>query len=706
MAGAQTSLTERDDDPAHAPEAPLPDSLLAPPAAHDTIRALRDAAHRFIAASIADEDQAARAAAMAVPACVLWNQFLRFDPTNPDWPDRDRFVVSSTRHRPLLHAMMRLAGQTAAGEGVIEYGAHPAVEMAFGPSGQGLGAAIGLALAERQMATRFGRSIVNHRVWVLSCATELSTGVALETASLAARMALDRVTVLLEITPEDADDAADALARHVASGWSVRQVAADDSDAVHAALAAAMRSRKPCMVACTVRATPRRIPPRAPQGDLASLMWARVTRRGAAARRSWLRRVAKHRHRAEFERTIEGRLPSFWREDWIRSWQVAAGPLPSAMLHTATLRPAALRASRPRAGQPRPAGTAGGGATTDTTAAAGTTLAHGRQGLVVLRDLLPELLCLFSRRGGELTSPVWGPVWDDDPAADCGIRVHGLAALLNGVAAHGGLIPCGATTFVAIDRMRPALRFAALMRRQVIYLLTDDGLALGQDGAGWLPVEQLASLRAMPNVAVFRPADRRETMESWELALRRTDGPSLITLCPTAGEGADSAEPRGRRPRFGSARGGYVLDEPRAPRQVTLIATGSEVAIARQAQRALTHEGVHAALVSLPCWELFARQDAAYREQVLGQAPRIGIEAASAFGWERWLGPGGAFIGMEDFGETAPASELYRRLGITAERICDTAMRLIGETGRDFPSPSGQKAESGRAQPRPTARKG
>ncbi|GBQ19743.1 transketolase-like TK C-terminal-containing protein [Gluconacetobacter sacchari] len=648
-----------------APTAPATELDAPPPvepATRETIHALRDAVRAHVALRLDDPADAAQAGAMAVPACVLWNQFLRFDPASPDWPDRDRFVVSSTRHRPLLDALMRLAGQTPAPDGpTVEYGVHPAVEMAFGPSGQGVGAAIGMALAERQLAARFGRSIVNHRVWALSCGTELATGVAMEASSLAARMRLDRLTVLFEIAPHEEDEAEDTLARYAATGWMVRKVDADDHDAVQAALSAALRSRKPSILACSVTLRPAPRPPASPgagpEPDHSTLLWAGAARRGASARRSWLRRLVKHRYRGEFERVATRRLPPFWREDWRRTWHMSAMP-------------AILPASGPD-----------------------TTLGYGRQGLEILRDLLPEMLCLSSRRGRERTEAM--PA--DQALPDCGTLVHGLAALLNGIAVHGGLVPCGAITFVAIDRMRPALRFAAMMRRQVIYLLTDDGLALSEDGAGWLPVEQLASLRAMPNVLVFRPADRRETMECWELALRRADGPSLIALSPMA-SGVPAPGLRPYRPRDGSARGGYVMEEARGQRQVTLIATGSEIGIARQAQLLLARDGIGAALVSLPCWELFAGQDAAYRDQVLGDAPRIGIEAASGFGWDRWLGPRGTFIGMETFCEAAPSHELYRRLGITAERVHETAIRLVNETGRDFQSPSGQKADGHRAR--------
>jgi transketolase len=253
-----------------------------------------------------------------------------------------------------------------------------------------------------------------------------------------------------------------------------------------------------------------------------------------------------------------------------------------------------------------------------------------------------------------------------------GIREHGMAAALNGMALHGGLIPYGGTFFVFTDYMRPALRLAALMRQRVIHVLTHDSIGLGEDGPTHQPVEHLASLRAMPGIFMFRPADAMETAECWELAIRRSDGPSLLALSRQALPAlrSDSTENR-------SARGGYVLAEADGPRQVTLIATGSEVAIAMTARELLAGEGIKAAVVSLPCWNLFAQQDEAWRAQVLGSGLRIGIEAGVSFGWERWLGPDGIFIGMTGFGASAPFEDLYKHFGITPEAIAAAARKRL-----------------------------
>jgi transketolase len=254
-----------------------------------------------------------------------------------------------------------------------------------------------------------------------------------------------------------------------------------------------------------------------------------------------------------------------------------------------------------------------------------------------------------------------------------GIREHGMAAAMNGIALHSGLIPYSGTFFVFTDYMRPALRLAAIMRQRAIHVLTHDSIGLGEDGPTHQPIEHLASLRAMPNVHVFRPADAMETAECWELALRRTDGPSLLALSRQALPAlrTDAGENR-------CAHGGYILAEADGPRQATLIATGSEVAIAMSARDALAADGIKTAVVSLPCWELFAQQDEAYRAEVLGGAVRVGIEAAGDFGWERWLGPDGIFIGMHGFGASAPAEDLYRHFGITPETVAAAVRKRIG----------------------------
>jgi len=253
-----------------------------------------------------------------------------------------------------------------------------------------------------------------------------------------------------------------------------------------------------------------------------------------------------------------------------------------------------------------------------------------------------------------------------------GVREHGMAACLNGLALHGGMLPYAGTYLVFSDYMRPALRLAALMRQRVIMVLTHDSIGLGEDGPTHQPVEQLASLRAMPGVHVMRPADALETVECWELAIRRADGPTLLALSRQSVPAlrTDAGENR-------CARGGYVLQEADGPRQATLVATGSEVAVAAEARRMLAAEGIAVAVVSLPCWELFGQQVPEYRAAVLGAAPRWGIEAACGFGWERWLGDEGAFIGMDGFGASAPGEHLFRHFGITPEAITTAVKRRL-----------------------------
>ena len=612
---------------------------------------------------------------MVEAASVLWSRFLRFDAGDPRWADRDRFVISAARFAPLLRALLVLSGDETLGDDDttslhgLGFGQHPGVEMAIGPAGQSIATATGMAIAERMLAARFGHSLVDHRSWVLACETDLSAGVALEAAALAGQMRLDRLTVLFELdahgrsTPE-AEMPRDPMARFAACGWSVRRVDAADPEAVALAIASATRGRKPTLIACVAA-------PREPYADADSAggpecdgaeptdtgsrsaasgarAWRDVGRRGQSARRAWLKRLARHRHAAEFERVTAGRLPPGWRRSWREAWSDGASQR----------------------------------------AAAEHDVSGARRGLDALLALLPEFVSL-SCEPGLPRMPRLGAV---ERSLFLGTQEHGMASLLNGIALHGGLLACGSASFIAIDRMRPALRLAALMGRQVIHLLTHDGLALGEDGAAWQPVEQLASLRAMPNVAVFRPADGAEMMECWQLALHRGEGPSLIAFSPRVPPDLRDvlrASPGAAIPPIGSAcaRGGYVLvDTPDGqPRDVTLIATGPEVGIAIDASRLLAYRAIRAAVVSLPCWELFAQQPASYREAILGPAPRVGIEAASGFGWERWLGRAGMFIGIDEFGISAPADEIYRQFGITPEAVCERVRRRLGRRDDTLP---------------------
>jgi transketolase len=441
----------------------------------------------------------------------------------------------------------------------------------------------------------------------------------------------------------------DTLRRFAAQGWAVKRVDGHDAAQVGAALSFAVRSKKPTLIACRtakgqetreVGATRRALgwndPPFVVPDGLTE-RWRAAGNRGAAARRGWLKRLAHHPMRAEFERVMAGRLPESWHETM-----------------------AALRAE---IAEQRP------------------DIATRQASQLVLDTLAPALTELVGgsagRTGANLTwAKGMGAVSPGNYAGHYvhyGSREHGMAACLNGMALHGGLIPYGGTFLAFADHARPAIRLAALMRQRVIHVLTHDSIGLGEDGPTHQPVEHMASLRAMPNLHVLRPADAMETAECWELAIRRTDGPSLLVLSrqPVPAQRSDIGENR-------CARGGYVLAEAEGARAVTLIATGSEVAVALAAREALSAEGVAAAVVSLPCWDLFGAQDEAYRAEVLGGVPRIGIEAACGFGWERWLGDGGVFIGMTGFGASAPQEELYRHFGITPEAVMEDVRKRLG----------------------------
>ncbi|MBO1324532.1 transketolase [Acetobacter sp. TBRC 12305] len=633
------------------------------------------AARQSLAASQQGSAYLPELATLCLPVTMLWCRVLRHDPTAPDWPDRDRFVVPSLALQPLLHAMLRLTGAIGADtQAMPEYGTHPAVEVAPGPAGQGVAAAAGMALAEQILARRHGRSLVNHRVWVMARDTDLLTGVALEAAQLAGRFGLNRLTVL--VSPGSHTDPAefsDSLARFSASGWSVRWVNAHSLPAVNAALTASTRARKPTLIACMP----------SPIGTPADYMapatvaeeeqigpWSPTARRGASLRRSWLRRLSRHRGRDTFEREFASIPPPLLTEDWLRLWRQALHALPARSSQQAAL--AGLRA------------------------------------LGAVRHEL-GVLAAASGSGAWHATPHAPSATHAAAPWPCGLQEHGMAGMLNGMALHGGILPCGVAGMITIDRMRSALRMAALMRRKVLYLLTDDGLALSDGGAGWQPVEQLASLRAMPHLAVFRPACAEETFACWQAALDWVEGPALLVLsphetpepppAPPPGSGGFAGPPSGTAPRppavlagrFGTAaHGGYLLCGE-GTRDVTLMATGPEVGIARHAQALLAAHGLRVAVASIPCWEAFSRQTPAYRMAVLGDTGlRVGIEAANSFGWERWLGQNGIFIGMDDFGISAPANAVYERFGITAEAVCAKVLErlALSTPAKESPAPT------------------
>ena len=682
MPGAPAALL--DDPRAPAPALQAQAAILARPATierrmADAIRALA-----IDATEAAGSGHPGMPMGMADAATALWSRVLRFDAADPRWPDRDRFVLSAGHGSLLLYALLHLTGHAGMELGHLqrfrqldspaaghpEHGEHPAIEATTGPLGQGLATAVGMALGERMMAARFGRSLVDHRTWVVASDGDLQEGVSHEAACLAGHLRLEKLTVLWDDNSVSIDgdaglaSSADPLKHFAALGWATKRVDGHDPAAVAAALSLAVRSKKPTLIACrtiigfaaptkagTAAAHGRPLgeteaeaakqalgwghPPFSVPADLQA-RWLTAGSRGMAARRAWLKRVTRHPLRGEFERVLAGRLPDTWHEA------------------TAELR-AELAETRP------------GMATREAS----------QRALNALAPAVPELVggsadvtdsCRTLGRGMAAV----GPGSYGGRHIHYGVREHGMAACLNGLALHGGILPYAGAYLVFSDYMRPALRLAALMRQRVIMVLTHDSIGVGEDGPTHQPVEQLASLRAMPGLQVMRPADALETVECWELAIRRADGPTVLALSRQAVPAlrTDAGENR-------CARGGYVLQDADGPRQATLVATGSEVSVAMDARRMLAEAGIAAAVVSLPCWGLFAQQAPEYRAAVLGTAPRWGIEAACGFGWERWLGEDGTFIGMDGFGASAPGEHLFRHFGITPEAITTAVKRRL-----------------------------
>ena len=562
---------------------------------------------------------------MADAATVLWTRFHKFDAGAPRWPDRDRFVLSAGHGSMLLYSLLHLTGHAGMGmdqlksfrqlhsaaAGHPEWGENPAIETTTGPLGQGFATAVGMALAERILAARFGKSLVDHRTWVICSDGDLMEGISHEALGLAGHLGLSKLTVLYDDNniSIDGDTALavsdDVLRRVAAHNWAVRRVDGHDPDQVAAALAMAVRSRKPTLIACRTiigfgaptkagtasahgaalgpaeaaaakQALGWTAPPFTVPDDLAA-KWLAVAQRSAGARKSWLGRLAASNQRAEFERAIAGKLPDNWNDAIAALKQEIADSKPKL----------ATRQSSQKV--------------LETLIPATPELIGGSA------DLTGSNLTLVKGQG------IIAPGDFNGRYIHYGVREHGMAAAANGMALHGGVIPYTGTFFVFTDYMRPSIRLGALMRQRIIHVLTHDSIGLGEDGPTHQPIEHLASLRAMPNVHVFRPADTLETAECWELAMRRTDGPSLLVLTRQALPALrfDASENL-------CARGGYVLAEAEGERQATLIATGSEVSLAMDARAKLAVEGIQTAVVSLPCWELFETQDAGYRASVLG----------------------------------------------------------------------------------------
>ncbi len=626
--------------------------------------------------------------ALAPVAYVLWSRFLRYDPSDPGWPDRDRFVLSAGHASMLLYAMVHLSGyDLPLGElkrfrqwgsrcpGHPERGMTPGVEVTTGPLGQGFANAVGLAIAERMLAARFnrpGNDVVDHHTYVICSDGDLMEGVSAEAASLAGNLQLGKLVVLYDdnhISIEGSTELAfceQVGKRFDAYGWHVLSVAdANDLDEVAGAIEAARAERdRPSLV--IVRSVigygaPTKQGTAAAHGSPLGAEEARAAKQnlgwqyaepftvpeqveafrraaigaGQARHADWEKRFARYETEfpelaVEFRRAVAGELPAGWQRS-----------LPSFE--------------------------AGGQVATRS--------ASGKV-LNVIAPVVPELV-----GGSADLAPSTDTYLEGFADVSCGefsgqnfhfgVREHAMGAVMNGLAAHGGLRPFGGTFFVFSDYMRPAIRMAALMRLPVAFVFTHDSIGLGEDGPTHQPVEHLAALRAIPNLLVIRPADANETAQAWEVALARAEGPAALIL--TRQKLPVLAEP----PRDAVARGAHVTADGT---DIVLVATGSEVHLALAARELLAARGISARVVSMPCWELFESQPAGYREQVLPPGmPRLGVEAAGSFGWCAWVDD---VVSLDRFGASAPAQALFREFGFTPQNVAARARRLLAQRGR------------------------
>jgi len=646
-------------------------------------------------------------------AYVLWTRHLRHDPAHPRWFDRDRFILSAGHASMLLYSLLHLTGYDLTLDdlkhfrrwgsrtpGHPERGSSAGIEVTTGPLGQGFANAVGMALAERWLAANFnrpGHPIVDHRTYVIASDGDLMEGVAAEAASLAGSLRLGRLIVLYDsnrITlsaTTNVSFAEDVGARFAACGWQVQAVDGMNLGEVDAALRAAREdeSRPSLIVARThigfgsphkqdtfhahgepLGAEEARLAKRAygwPEEsafevpEAARNEFAKAGARGAELWESWQARLRAYRAADEelaraFELAMGGTLPPRW-DAHLPTYDPSHGPL----------------------------------ATRDAGGAAIAALAESVRVLVGgSGDLDPSTRTMMKGKGdfqgapppdGGEAPPTQGTAGGGWGYAGrnihFGIREHAMAAMLTGMAHHGGVIPFGATFLTFSDYMRPSIRLAALSAARVIYIWTHDSIALGEDGPTHQPVEQLASLRAIPNLLVLRPADANETIEAWRIAMRHVTGPVGLVLTRQKVPVLDRTT---LAPASRTALGAYVLaDAAGGVPELILIATGSEVALALDAHHQLASEGVRCRVVSMPSWELFEAQPDGYHEQVLpaGVRARVSIEAGSPFGWERYVAPPGAIIGVHGFGASAPGPEVMARYGFTVDHVVTTAREVL-----------------------------
>jgi transketolase len=618
-------------------------------------------------------------------ATVLFSQALRFDAANPSWPDRDRFVLSAGHGSMLVYALLYLTGAPGMSldeikrfrqlhsrtPGHPEVHHTPGVEMTTGPLGQGIATAVGMAMAERMLGAEFGKAVVNHHTYVLASDGDLMEGISQEAIALAGHQKLGKLIVLFDDNgisidgPLSIADSVDQVKRFQSAGWRAERVDGHDPVAILAAINRAKASSKPSLIACKtvigfgapkragtskahgeplgaeelagakaklgLSATPFDVPAEALKA------WRQIGARGVAARTAWEATFAglSGRKQAEFNRRL-------------------AHTLPAGLGKAIAAHKAALVANPPNVA----------------------TRKASEMALEAITAVMPELLLgsadLTPSNNTKMKTAVpFTPKTPKGRYVHYGIREHGMAAAMNGISLHGGFRPAGATFMVFTDYCRPAIRLAALMNQPVIYVMTHDSIGLGEDGPTHQPVEHLAALRAIPNLRTLRPADAVETAECWQMALERTDGPTVLALTR---QNLVPVRLEASRANL-CATGAYALLEAEGGKaDATIFATGSEIEIAVAARKMLTEKGIRARVVSVPSLELFLGQPEEVRRKIIGSARiKVAVEAGIRMGWDALIGDG-AFIGMSGFGASAPYKELYRHFGITAEAVVEAVM--------------------------------
>ncbi|MEH2566340.1 transketolase [Bradyrhizobium sp. AZCC 2289] len=623
-------------------------------------------------------------------ATVLFTQFLKYDAAEPNWPDRDRFVLSAGHGSMLLYALLYLTGNKDMTLDQLKHfrqlgsltPGHPenfhtkGIETTTGPLGQGIATSVGMALAEKMLAAEFGKKIVGHHTYVLASDGDLMEGVSQEAIAMAGHWKLNKLIVLYDDNgisidgPTSISDSVDQVKRFKSAGWAAELIDGQDQKAIAAAITRAQKSNKPSLIACKTTigyGAPTRAGTAKAHGEALGAdelkgakeklgislepfsvpddvlkAWREAGGRGAAARTAWQAQFEQlgNRKRAEFERRLRHERPA--------SLAKALKAHKKALLETP--QNIATRKSSESA--------------IEAIAAA------------MPMEFLAGSADLTGSNNNKAKSAVaFSAKTPKGRFIHYGIREHGMAAAMNGIFLHGGFAPNGATFLVFTDYARPAMRLAALMGTGVVYVMTHDSIGLGEDGPTHQPVEHLAALRAIPNMRVFRPCDAMETTECWELALNRIDGPTVLALTrqnlPQLRTTAPSENPCGH--------GAYELVAAQGEAKVSLFASGSEVEIAVAAQKQLAERGIASRVVSVPSLELLLAQSAVRQQSIIGNAPvKIAIEAAVRWGWDAVIGQDGEFVGMHGFGASAPAKDLYKHFGITAEAAVNAALKRLG----------------------------